>query len=182
MDNWKVKHKREVLKQGKFLRVEYHHLELPNGIEIDDWSWVITPDFANVVVVDEAGDFIVFKQGKYGYEGDSLAPVGGYIEAGEDPLAAAKRELMEEMGYAAPEWHFLGKWVVDSNRGAGTAYAYLALGAKKVQERDADDLEEQTLLKISRAELEEALFNGGVKVLPWQNNFLAALLLMDRKR
>jgi ADP-ribose pyrophosphatase len=182
MDKWIVKNKRQVLQQGKFLTVEYHSLELPNGMQIDEWSWVITPDFVNVVVVDEAGQFLVFRQGKYAYEGDSIAPVGGYIETGEDPLDAAKREVLEEMGYASDNWYSLGQWITDANRGVGTAYAFLALGAKKVQERDADDLEEQTLLSLSRAEIEKALFNGGVKVLSWQNNFLMALMLIDRQK
>ena len=179
MDNWIVRNKRQVLQQGKFLTVEYHSLELPNGIQIDDWSWVITPDFVNVVVVDEAGQFLVFRQGKYAYEGESIAPVGGYIEAGEDPLDAAKREVLEELGYAAEEWHSLGQWITDANRGVGIAYAFLALGAKKVQERDADDLEEQTLLSLSRKQLHKEILHGGIKVLSWQNAFLMALYAMD---
>jgi ADP-ribose pyrophosphatase len=182
MDNWIVKNKHLVLKQGKFLTVEYHHLQLPNGMEIEDWSWLITPDFVNGVVVDEAGQFVVFKQGKYAYEGDSIAPVGGIIEPNEDPLEAAKREALEETGYAANEWHSLGQWVTDANRGVGTAYAFLALGAKKIQERNADDLEAQELLLLSRAELEKALWSGEVKVLSWQNSFLMALMMLDKQK
>jgi ADP-ribose pyrophosphatase len=123
----------------------------------------------------------LFKQGKYAYQGDSLAPIGGYIEPNEDPLEAAKREVLEEMGYAASEWHSLGQWVIDANRGVGTAYAFLALGAKKIQERDADDLEEQELIFLSREAIEKALLNGGIKVLSWQNNFLMALLHLDKQ-
>lgn len=182
MDNWIVKSKRQVLQQGKFLTVEYHSLQLPDGMEIEDWSWVITPDFVNVVVLDEDGQFVVFKQGKYAYEGDSIAPVGGYIEANEDPLEAAKREVLEELGYVAKDWYSLGQWVVDANRGIGTAYTYLATGAKKIQERNADDLEAQELCFLSKQELEQALFNGEIKVLSWQNSFLMALVQLSRQR
>ena len=43
-------------------------------------------------------------QEKYGFVGSSLAPVGGYIEADELPLLAAKREVLEELGLASPDW------------------------------------------------------------------------------
>jgi 8-oxo-dGTP pyrophosphatase MutT (NUDIX family) len=180
MTDWKTTKKRTVLENGKFLTVEYHTVELPDGTVIDDWSWVITPDFINVVIIDEDGKFLLFRQTKYGIDGDSLAVVGGYIEAGEDPLAAAKRETLEETGYEAPDWTFFGSYRVDANRGAGTAYAYLATGAKKVAEPNADDLEEQEMILLSREEVEAALFNGEFKVLPWTNLVALSLLYLDR--
>jgi ADP-ribose pyrophosphatase len=176
MTDWKTTDKRTVLQNGKFLTVEYHTVELPDGTVIKDWSWVITPDFINVVIIDEQGRFVLFRQSKYGIEGDSLAPVGGYIEAGEDALEAAKRETLEETGYAADNWTCFGSYRVDANRGAGMAYAYLATGARKVAERNADDLEAQELVLLSREEVEQALFNGEFKVLPWTS--LVALSLL----
>ena len=108
-----------------------------------------------------------FRQFKYAVEGVSLAPVGGYLEPGEDPLAGAQRELLEETGYQADEWIPLGQVAVDANRGAGIAYLYLARGARRVAEPDADDLEEQELLLLSRAEIEAALEEGQFRLLPW---------------
>ena len=181
MTDWKTTNKRTVLKNGKFLTVEYHTIELPDGRVIADWSWLITPDFINVVLVDEQGRFVLFRQTKYGIDGDSLALVGGYIEPNEDPLAAAKRETLEETGYEASDWTFFGSFRVDANRGAGMAYAYLAIGARKVTERDADDLEEQELVLLTRQEVEKALFNGEFKVLPWTSLVALSLLHLDRK-
>ncbi|MDQ7027825.1 MAG: NUDIX hydrolase [Anaerolineae bacterium] len=178
--DWKTTNKRTVLQNGKFLTVEYHTVELPDGTVIEDWSWVITPDFINVVIIDEDGRFVLFRQTKYGIEGDSLATVGGYIEDNEDPLAAAKREMLEETGYEAPNWISFGSFRVDANRGAGMAYAYLATGAKKVTEPDADDLEEQELVLLSRSEVETALFKGEFKVLPWTGLVALSLLHLDK--
>ena len=106
----------------------------------------------------------------------TLAPVGGYIDEGEQPLAAAKRELLEETGYKSRQWEHLGEFVVDGNRGNGIAHFFLARGAYPVTEPDADDLEEQILLKLSRAEVEAAVARGAFKVLPWQAVMAMTLL------
>ena len=86
---------------GVFLAIEEHTVQLPDGQVIADWPWVVTPDFINVIAVTTDGKFLFFRQTKYSIPGTTLAPVGGYLEPGEDPLAAAQRELREETGYAA---------------------------------------------------------------------------------
>ena len=175
MQNWKTLSRQTILDKGKYLRVESHTIELPDGRVIEDWPWVITPDFANVLAVTPEGKYLVFRQTKYSLDGPSLAPIGGYIEAEEDPLAAAKRELLEETGYTAENWTALGSFPVDGNRGAGVAHYFLATEAEEVAAIDADDLEEQELLLLSRGEVERALLAGEFKLLPWMGIVALAL-------
>ena len=174
LQTWTTKSRETVLDYGKFLQVENHVVELPDGQIIPDWSWVVTPDFINVIAVTENGDFLIFEQTKYAC-GGTLAPVGGYIEPDEHPLPAAQRELLEETGYKAAEWYALGQYHVDANRGAGTAYPFLALGAHPITQPDADDLEEQSLKLLTRQQVESALTEGHFKVLPWVTALTLAL-------
>jgi ADP-ribose pyrophosphatase len=167
MRPWKTLHKRTVYDQAPWLVVELHQVELPDGRMIPDWPWIRTPDYVNVVAVTEEGAFLCFRQTKYGLQGDTLAIIGGYLNPGEDPLAAAQRELREETGCEAPEWISLGHYLVDPNRGVATGHLYLARGAQRVAEPVSDDLEEQQLIHLSRVELENALENGEFKVLAW---------------
>jgi ADP-ribose pyrophosphatase len=176
MKTWKTLQKIPLLSVGKWLSVESHSIELPDGQIIHDWPWVITPNYANAIAFTPQGQLVCFRQVKYAIEGESLAPVGGYIEPGEDPLAAAKRELLEETGYSAEDWHSLGDYAVDANRGAGRAFFFLARGARRVAERNADDLEEQELILLDRDEIEAALAQGQFKVLPWAAAVALALL------
>ena len=154
---------------------------MPDGRVISDWPWVITPDYINVLTATQDGEFLCFRQTKYSVEGASLAPVGGYLEAGEDPLTAAQRELLEETGYQASEWTSLGDYGVDGNRGAGTAHFFLARGARRVSEPVADDLEEQELLLLSRSEVETAIADGEFKSLPWVAVVALGLLHLSRE-
>jgi len=176
MQPWKVREREVILNQPPYLIVENHTIELPDGRVIPEWAWIITPDFINVVAETGEGALLCFRQTKYAVEGTSLAPVGGYLNPGEEPLAAAQRELLEETGYAASEWVALGRYAIDGNRGAGNGHLFLARGARRVAEIHADDLEEQELLLLSRAEVAAALARGEFKVMPWAANVALALL------
>ncbi|MDE3089983.1 MAG: NUDIX hydrolase [Chloroflexota bacterium] len=179
MRPWKTLSRKTVLNHSNYLIVENHAVELPNGRVIENWPWIVTPNYINVVTVTEAGEFLCFRQFKYAVGGTTLALVGGYIEPGEEPLACAQRELLEETGYQAAEWIGLGAYHVDSNRGAGVAHLFLARGARRVAEPHADDLEEQELFWLSRAEIQAALASGEFKVLAWAAAVALALPRLD---
>jgi len=167
MKPWKTISRKLILDDAPWVTVEHHRVELPDGQVIPDWPWVKTPDYINVVAVTEGKQFLCFRQVKYGIEGVTLAPVGGYIKEGEEPLTAAKRELREETGYVSEEWVPLGGYLVDPNRGIAHGHLFLAKNARYITARDADDLEEQELLLLSREEIESALERGEFKVLAW---------------
>jgi ADP-ribose pyrophosphatase len=175
MESWKTLSRRVVLDYSKFLVVEEHAVELPDGQIIHNWPWVITPDYVNVVAITCDGLFLCFRQTKYAIEGTSLATVGGFLEPDEAPLVAAKRELLEETGYEAEEWTSLGSYRTDANRGVGMAYFFLARGAYRVSQPNSDDLEEQEPLLLTRAQMKAALVAGGFKVLPWATIVALAL-------
>ena len=176
METWKTLKRDLLLDLSPFLKVESHTIKLPDGHIIENWPWLISPDFVNIAVITDEDEYLCFRQTKYSVHGTTLAPVGGYVEPDETPLAAAKRELLEETGYKARRWENLGNFAVDGNRGNGTAHFFLARGAYPAAEIDADDLEEQVLLKLSRAEVEAAVLRGAFKVLSWQAVMALVLL------
>ena len=178
MKPWKIKARKTILDNTPWLTVEHHTVELPDGQVITEWPWVKTPDYVNVVAVTDAGKFLCFRQVKYGIEGVTLAIVGGYINEGEEPLAAAQRELLEETGYESPDWLSLGSYLVDPNRGIATGHLFLAGGARYVTPRNADDLEEQEMIFLTRKQVEAALERGEIKVLAWAAAVAFALRIM----
>jgi ADP-ribose pyrophosphatase len=167
MQQWKTCDKKIILDESPWLTVERHTVELPSGQVIPNWQWVTTPDYVNVVTVTEDGAFVCFRQVKYGVEGDTLAIVGGYLNYGEEPFEAAKRELREETGYESSDWKDLGHYRVDPNRGMAIGHFFLARHAQLVTTPIIDDLEEQHLLLLTRGEVEKALVEGEFKVMAW---------------
>jgi len=180
---WETVSREVILNHSKFLTVENHVVKLPDGQIIPDWAWLIIPSAVIVLAVTENEEFLCFRQTKYAVEGTSLAPVGGMLEPDEAPLDAAKRELLEEMGYESSNWISLGSHILDPNRGVATMHLFLALNAKKITEPNSDDLEDQELLFLSRSEIESALRKGEFKILAWSAvvamtlNYLNALNL-----
>ena len=179
MKPWKTLSRVPVYHHSKWLTVENHSIELPDGRVLDEWPWVISPEYVNVVPVMADGRVMCFRQTKYAVPGVSLAPIGGYLDGNEDPLAAAKRELREETGCEAASWQSLGHFAVDGNHGAGKAHLFLALDTRKTGDPNADDLEEQQLVMLTRKEIAEALAAGDFKVLSWSAALALALLRLE---
>jgi ADP-ribose pyrophosphatase len=180
MQALKTLDRRTVLDMGRYLKVESHTVQLPDGRVLPDWPWIITPDYINVLVETATGQFLVFQQVKYGFPDGTLALIGGYIEPGETPLVAAQRELSEETGYQADEWVQLGSYLADPNRGIATGSLFLARHAVQVAQSHSDDLEEQQPLFLSRDELEQALDGGAFKVMAWSAGVAFGLRALDR--
>jgi ADP-ribose pyrophosphatase YjhB (NUDIX family) len=180
MQPWKTLSRRIALDMGYFLKVESHTVELPNGRVIQDWPWVISPDYVNILVETSDERYLLFRQTKYSVDGLTLAPVGGYLRAGENPLEGAKREMLEETGYESQDWIHLGSYRIDANRGIGSAHLYLARAAHLVTEPHSDDLEEQQLLQLTRSELNDALEAGEFKILAWAMVIALGLLHIQK--
>jgi ADP-ribose pyrophosphatase len=161
---------------GRFLRIEQHVVEFGDDRRIDDWAWVVTPDFVNVVPVLPEGRILCFRQEKYAAQGLTFSVPGGYLEDGEDPLAAAQRELREETGYGGGRWTALGTYSVDGNRGVGHGHFFLAEDVTLQGPVHVDDLEPLEPLLLTRAEVQAALLGGEFQVMPWTACVALALL------
>ena len=142
---WRTLEKRTLLDRRPRLVVEEHTVELPNGQIFDDWTWVVTPEYINILPVSSKGEFFILKQTKYAvtqaFGTPTLATCGGLLDSGESASVAATRELKEEMGLGIEELVPLGRYAVDGNRGAGVAHLFLGTGAHEVKKAASDDLE-----------------------------------------
>lgn len=180
MKPWKTLSRRVAYHVKKFLTVEHHTVALPDGRIIHDWTWLVLPEYTNILARTPDGSFLCFRQTKYAFPSPILAPPGGYLEPGEQPLAGARRELLEETGYASDIWHDLGAYVIDANRGAGKAHFFLALNAVRTADPVSDDLEEQQLTLLSRRELEDHLDRHEPSMIGWVALLGLALRKLDR--
>jgi ADP-ribose pyrophosphatase len=163
--NWEVIARREVLDRRPWLRVWSEDVRLPDGRVIEDFSTLEMPDYAMAVALTGDGLVVAERNYKHGPGRVGLHLPAGYLEPGEEPLAAAQRELLEETGYAATDWTSLGSFAIDGNRGGGTGHFFLARGARQIAAPDAGDLEEIAVVLLPLAALLAATRSGEVQVL-----------------
>lgn len=180
MKPWKTLSRELVLNFSRFLSVESHTVELPDGRVIENWPWVIIPEFVDVLPVLEDGRLLCMRQFKYGVGEVSLSTMGGMIDPGETPEQAARREMREEMGCEAREMVFLGKYAVDANRRCGTAYLFLARDARQVAEPNSGDLEEQEIVPLTQDEARQAMLKGEFKMVSWAATLGLGLAWLDQ--
>ena len=67
-----------------------------------------TPDWVNVVAITADGRIVMVEQYRFGIGDLTIEPVAGIVDAGENSLAAGKRELLEETGFGEGRWRCLG--------------------------------------------------------------------------
>lgn len=177
-EKWQVLGQKVVL-EHPFLRVTMEEVQLPDGRIIADWPIVAVRDYVNVVVTNEAGQVMMVEGYKHGPGRSSWQVVGGYLEAGEEPLQTAQRELLEETGYVSHDWQHLGSFVMDANRRVAMGHFYLARQARPVTAPFHNDLEQFTVNWLSVAEVAAGLSSGRVMVISYAINLALALPLLQ---
>lgn len=168
-----------------FRRVDYRY---PDGREYGPFYEYSRRSYCVIVPVDEEGRFICVRQFRYGIkEVTNEFPAGG-IETGggaeyenaentERPLECARRELMEETGYASDRWSHLLTIPSNATIADNYAYIFLAEGCRKVSGLHLDETEDLEPVLLTGKEIEKLIAGGKFQQMC---HVLAFLLARER--
>jgi ADP-ribose pyrophosphatase len=92
---------------GALLHVRKDTVSLPNGAT-SIREYIVHPGAVVIMAFLDNGDLLFEKQFRYPLRQVFWELPAGKIDAGEDILFTAQRELREETGYSAREWRYLG--------------------------------------------------------------------------
>jgi ADP-ribose pyrophosphatase len=159
-DLWKVLQRERLFSVPGRLDVYNETVELPNGRIVTDYLQFVAATFAQIFAETVDGKVILLRQYKHGPRRVHLALPGGHIDADETPLAAARRELLEETGYGGGDWSDLGSFCTAGNHGGSTSYSFICRGAELKAEPRSGDLEQMTVELLDRSALLTAVTAG----------------------
>ena len=96
----------EIAYDGNFLKVSRDRVKLPDG-KITQREFIRHPGAVVILALFDDGRVLLERQFRYPNEQVFIEFPAGKIDPGEASLACAKRELEEETGYTATDWHFV---------------------------------------------------------------------------
>ena len=138
--------------RGKLLHVRCDRVRLPDGMEATR-EYIVHPGAVAMVALLDDGRVVMERQYRYPLGGDLLELPAGKIDPGEDALATAQRELLEETGYVASSWALLTTMEPLAAYSTERIYIYLARGL----EHKARSLDEEEFLEVFAEPLSELL-------------------------
>lgn len=177
--------KSELVHQGSFLQVKLDTVRLPHGGQATR-EYVVHPGAVVVIGLLDDGRVLLERQFRY--------PVGlvmtefpaGKLDAGEQPLFCAKRELLEETGYSAREWAYAGPMHLAIGYSTEVIHVFFARGLT-AGERQLDADEFLDVCSMTPAELIDGVRTGQVtdaKTLScclWLQNVQSGVWALDWK-
>ncbi|MEM9557369.1 MAG: NUDIX hydrolase [Acidobacteriota bacterium] len=104
------------------------------------WYKVLeVPVWVNVVALTPEREVVLIEQYRHGIDELTLEIPGGMVDAGEDPAAAATRELREETGFTGAEPELLGSVHPNPAIQDNCCHTYLIRDARRTASMELDD-------------------------------------------
>ncbi len=138
---WKTLKSEYIIKRP-WLTARRDTVELPTGVVNDEYYVLEYPTWVNVIAVTNGGEYVFIRQYRHGLGETCMEIVAGVCEEGEQPEAAARRELMEETGYAGGTWRELMTVSANTSTMTNLTHCFLATGVERAGGQHLDRTED----------------------------------------
>ncbi len=142
-----------------FFRVLRRGVRLPDGTE-GSWDLLDMAATVAVLALTPEGDLVMVRQFRPGPARVVMSLPGGLVDAGEEVVDAARRELREETGYTAGSVEVVAS--AHNYSSTRPTYAAIARDCVLAHEQDLDEFEDCEVVVIDVATVRGLLRGGGL--------------------
>ncbi|MDE6324248.1 MAG: NUDIX hydrolase [Paramuribaculum sp.] len=153
----------EYLIRRPWLTARRDQLLMPDGTVNPEFYVLEYPSWVNIIAITEDERYVMVRQYRHGLGIISTELCAGVVEDGEEPIEAARRELLEETGYTGGTWEL--QCVISGNPSTtnNLTYCFLARGVVPTGNRHLDPTEDIAVITLSRPELLDLLESDEMK-------------------
>ena len=158
---WKTLSQKYLIEKP-WLTARVDKVVLPTGAIIDEYYVLEYPDWVNTIAITKDGMFVFVRQYRYAIGKTVNELCAGVLAQGAAPMAAAKRELMDETGFGGGNWQ---KWMtISANPSTHTnlTHCYLATDVERMDVQHLDKAEDIEVRFFSREEVMDMLEKGEI--------------------
>jgi len=143
--------RRQVFK-GYCFDVVLDNVQWPNGKRLKR-DLVLHGGISVIVPLLDRDHVILIRQYRYGADRMLWEIPAGTMRKGESPIACAKREIEEEIGFTASRWKKFGACYASPGYNTEVINCFLASGLKKTKKNlEADEVLEEKIFSVEKVE------------------------------
>jgi len=161
MEKWTLLDSKYII-QRPWATLRVDKLQLPNGYIKEEYYVLEYPTWVNMVAFTEDNQLLFVRQYRHGASKILIELPAGVVDEGEEPEEAARRELLEETGYAFESIEYICQLYANPATSGNLTYTYVLKGGKKVQEQQLDSSEDIEVVAMGIAEAKQLLFDNNI--------------------
>ena len=153
---------REEIQDCKVFRVQRSLVRAPRTGAVHPFYRIDCVDWVHVLPITPDGDVVMVRQWRHGQQAVTLEIPGGMVDAGESPVEAAARELLEETGFRAARVVALGGLNPNPALFGNRLHTFVAEGCVREAAIRNDGTEETEVELVPLADLPRLVREGRI--------------------